>query len=110
MTTYARLLAILVAVSGIGLSAVAAAGDTSKDTWKGAWKFEIDRQDQPSLNYYDSTGKTVFRIGCWTHFEMDAVYPGADQRRSYSRATRRGGLQRTSPSCRNCWARRKDKE
>jgi len=76
MTTHVRLLAISVAVSGVGLSAASAAG-TSKDAWKGAWKFEIDRQDQPSLNYYDSRGKTVFRIGCGAHFDMRAVYPGA---------------------------------
>ena len=74
MTTHVRLLAILVVVSGVGLSAAAAA---SNDTWMGAWKFEIDRQDQPSLNYYDNRGKTVFRIGCGAHYEMDAVYPGA---------------------------------
>jgi hypothetical protein len=77
MTTHARLLAILVAVLGVGLSAAVAATGTSNDTWKGAWKFEIDRQDQPSLNYYDSRGKTVFRIGCGAHFDMRAVYPGA---------------------------------
>ena len=31
------------------------------------------------LGYYDISGKTVFRIFCGTHFEMDAVYPGAPQ-------------------------------
>ena len=76
MTTHARLLAILVAASHFGLSAAAAAG-TSKDTWKGAWKFEIDRQDQPALSYYDTRGKSVFRIGCGAHFDMRAVYPAA---------------------------------
>ena len=77
MTTHARLLAILVAVSHFGLSAAAAAAGTSKDTWKGAWKFEIDRQDQPALSYYDTRGKSVFRIGCGAHFDMRAVYPAA---------------------------------
>ena len=77
MTMHARLLAILVAVPGLGLFAASAAAGTSKDTWWGAWKFEIDRQDQPFLNYYDTRGKTVFRIGCGAHFDMRAVYPGA---------------------------------
>jgi hypothetical protein len=77
MTTYVRLLAILITASHFGLSAAAAAGDTSRDTWKGAWKFEIDRQDQPWLGFYDSKGKTVFRIGCGAHFDMRVVYPGA---------------------------------
>ena len=40
------------AASHFGLSAAVAVGGTSKDTWKGAWKFEIDRQDQPALSYY----------------------------------------------------------
>ena len=77
MTMHARLLAILVAVPVLGLFAASAAAGTSKDTWRGAWKFEIDRQDQPSLNYYDTRGKTVFRIGCGAHFDMRVVYPGA---------------------------------
>jgi hypothetical protein len=77
MRTHARLLAILVAASHFGLSAAVAAGGTSKDTWKDAWKFEIDRQDQPALTYYDTRGKTVFRIGCGAHFDMRAVYPAA---------------------------------
>ena len=84
MTTHARLLAILVAVSGVGLSAAVAA---SNDTWKGAWKFEIDRQDQPSLNYYDNRGKTIFRIGCGAHYEMDAVYPGAAPKQDDTKAS-----------------------
>jgi hypothetical protein len=29
------------------------------------------------LAYYDTRGRTIFRIYCGTHFEMDAVYPGA---------------------------------
>ncbi len=71
-----RLLGILAVASGLALSAALAAGGT----WKGAWKFEIDRQDQPSLNYYDTKGKTVFRIGCGAHLDMHAVYPGAPKK------------------------------
>ena len=77
MTRHTRLLAILVAASHFGLSAAVAVGGTSKDTWKGAWKFEIDRQDQPTLSYHDTRGKSVFRIGCGAHFDMRAVYPAA---------------------------------
>jgi hypothetical protein len=44
------------------------------DVWKGSWKFEIDRHG-PWLGYYDTRAKTVFLIGCGTHFEMLAVYP-----------------------------------
>src|SRR5215475_9788774 len=49
----------------------------ASDVWKGSWKFEIDRRDNPMLAYYDTRGRTIFRIYCGTHFEMDAVYPGA---------------------------------
>jgi hypothetical protein len=73
MSMYPRLLGIAVVVFGFGLSEALPAGDV----WKGSWKFEIDRQDQPWLSYYDTRGKTVFRIGCGVHFEMSAVYPGA---------------------------------
>lgn len=76
MATPARRLVILAVMSGLGLSAARGAGGT----WKGAWKFETDRQDQPALNYYDSKGKTVFRIGCGAHFDMRAVYPGAPKK------------------------------
>jgi hypothetical protein len=59
----------LVAVSGLGLSAAVAA---SNDTWKGAWKLEFPPpRDQPSLSYYDTNGKTVFRLGCRTHYEIE---------------------------------------
>ena len=56
MTPHARLLGIVVALSWLGLSAASAAGGTSKDAWKGTWKFEIDRQDQPWLGFYDTEG------------------------------------------------------
>ena len=87
MTPHARLLGIVVALSWLGLSAASAAGGTSKDTWKGAWKFEIDRQDQPWLGFYDTRGKTVFRIGCGAHFEMDAVYPGGAPKQDHTKAS-----------------------
>src|SRR6516162_2981386 len=87
MTMHARLLAILVAVPVLGLFAASAAAGTSKDTWKGAWKFEIDRQDQPWLSYYDTKGRTVFRIGCGVHYEMSAVYPGAAPKQDDTKAS-----------------------
>jgi hypothetical protein len=87
MTTHVRLLAILVAVLGLGLSAASAA-DTSKDTWKGAWKLEIPPpRDEPWLSYYDTKGKTVFRFGCGTHYEMSAVYPGAAPKQDDTKAS-----------------------
>jgi hypothetical protein len=87
MTRHVRLLAIFVALFGLELSAAVAAG-TSKDTWKGAWKFEIPSpREQPWLSYYDTRGKTVFRFGCGTHYEMDAVYPGAAPKQEHTEAT-----------------------
>ena len=78
-----KLLAIFVAVSGVGLSAASAA-----DTWKGAWKFEMPPpRDQPWISYYDTKGKTVFRFGCGTHYEMDAVYPGSAPKQSDTKAS-----------------------
>jgi hypothetical protein len=87
MTTHAGLLGIVVALSWLGLSAASAAGGTSKDTWKGAWKFEIDRQDQPWLGFYETTGNTVFRIGYGAHFEIDAVYPGGAPKQDHTKAS-----------------------
>jgi hypothetical protein len=76
MTMHAKMLGIVAAISWLGLSAPASAADPiPKDIWKGAWKFETDRWERPYLGYYDTRGKTVFRIGCGTHFELDAVYP-----------------------------------
>jgi hypothetical protein len=68
----AKLLMASVIVSLLGLSAVLAAD--------GAWKFETDKQDQPSLSYLDSDGKTVFWVGCGAHFLMRSVYPGAPKK------------------------------
>ena len=73
MSMHLRLLGIAAVVFGFGLSEALPAGDV----WKGSWKFEIDRQDQPSLSFINTNRKTVFRISCGAHFEMDAVYPGA---------------------------------
>src|SRR6516164_954985 len=73
MPMYARLLGISAVVFGFGLSEALAAGDV----WKGSWKFELDRQDQPALSYYDTKGRRIFGIACGAHFEMNAVYPGA---------------------------------
>ena len=87
MTTHARWPGIIVALSWLALSAAAVAGGTSKDIWNGAWTFEIDRQDRPWLGFYDTTGKTVFRIGCGTHFEIDAVYPGEAPKQDHTEAS-----------------------
>jgi hypothetical protein len=73
MSMYPRLLGIAAVVFGFGLSEALAAGDV----WEGSWKFEIDRQDQPALSYYDTSGRRIFGIACGVHFEMNAVYPGA---------------------------------
>jgi len=76
MSMYARLLGIAAVVFGFGLSEALAAGDV----WKGSWKYELDHSHgagNPMLAYYDTRGRTIFRIYCGTHFETDAVYPGA---------------------------------
>ena len=73
MSMYPRLLGIAAVVFVFGLSEALPAGDV----WKGSWKFEIDRQDQPALSYYDTRGRRIFGIACAMHFEMNAVYPGA---------------------------------
>ncbi len=73
MRMYPRLLGIVAVISSFGLSAALPAGDV----WKGSWKFEIDRRDQPALSYYDTGGRRIFGIACGVHFEMNAVYPGA---------------------------------
>jgi hypothetical protein len=72
VSIFARLPVVLAIVSLLGLTAALAA--------EGAWKFEIDRQDQPSLSYLDSNHKTVFWVGCGAHFLMRAVYPGAPKK------------------------------
>ena len=73
MSMYPRLLGIAAVVLSFGLTKTPLASDV----WKGSWKFEIDRRDNPMLAYYDTRGRTIFRIYCGTHFETDAVYPGA---------------------------------
>ena len=82
MWMYPRLLGIVAVMSGFGLSEALPAGDV----WKGSWKFEIDHRG-PWLGYYDTGGKTVFRIGCGMHFEMDAVYPGASPKQDDTEAS-----------------------
>jgi len=86
MTTHARLLTIVVAASLLGLPAPPAFSETPK-AWKGAWKFEIDRQERPWLGYYDTGGKVVFRFGCGTHVELDAVYPGEAPKQEHTEAS-----------------------
>jgi hypothetical protein len=74
MSMIARLVGIAVIVFGLGVSEAFAADNARK----GAWKFELS-QDQPWLGYYDPEGKTVFLIGCGTHFEVLAVYPATSK-------------------------------
>ena len=83
MSMYPRLLGIAAVVFGCGLSEALPAGDV----WKGSWKFEIDRRDNPMLAYYDTSGRTIFRIYCGTHFETDAVYPGAAPKEDHTPAS-----------------------
>jgi hypothetical protein len=83
MPTYANLLVIAVVVFRFGLSEPLSAGDV----WKGSWKFELDRRDDPYVSYYDTSGKTIFRIFCGTHFEVDAVYPGAPPKQEHTPAS-----------------------
>lgn len=63
-----------------------AAGGSSKDMWSGAWTLEMDR-DRPWLTFYDTSRKTVFRFGCGTHYELDAVYPGEAPKQDHTAAT-----------------------
>jgi hypothetical protein len=77
MSIYPKLRGIAAVVFGFGLAEALAAGDV----WKGSWKYEVDRQDQPALSYYDTRGKRIFGIACGTHFEINAVYPGAAPRK-----------------------------
>ena len=87
MATHARLLGIVVALSWLGLSAAMAAGGPSKDMWRGAWTLEMDRYDRPWLTFFDTNRKTVFRFGCGTHYELDAVYPGEAPKQEHTEAT-----------------------
>ena len=70
-------------MSGLGLPEALIAGDV----WKGSRKFESDRFDRPFLTYSDTGGKTVFRFGCGTHFELDAVYPGEAPKQDHTAAS-----------------------
>jgi hypothetical protein len=82
MSIAAALRGIAVIVCGIGLSDGLAA-----DIYNGAWKFEVDRQDQPALGYYDPHGKTVFLISCGAHFDILAVYPATPKQDGRQSAT-----------------------
>jgi hypothetical protein len=82
MSMLARLLGMAAVLSGLGLSEALAADNV----WKGAWKFEMS-QDQPWLGYHDPQGKTVFLIGCGTHFEVLAVYPATPKQDGRQRAS-----------------------
>ena len=81
MSIYLRLLGIAAVVFGFGPSEALLG-----DVWKGSWKFEMDRWDRPWVVYYNARGKTVFRFGCGTHFEMDAVYPGGAPEQDHTKA------------------------
>ena len=76
-------LGIAAIVFGLNVSGAHAAGDA----WKGAWKFETSHQGQPWLGYHDPKGKTVFLIGCGTHFEILAVYPATPKLEGRQSAT-----------------------
>jgi len=83
----ARLLGIVVALMWLGVSAAMAAGRPSKDMLGGAWTLEMDRYDRPWLTFHDTNRKTVFRFGCGTHDELDAVYPGEAPKQDHTEAT-----------------------
>jgi hypothetical protein len=73
MPIFARLFGIAAVVLGLGLSEALAG-----DVLKGGWKLEMPPpRDTPFLTFYDTNRKTVFRFGCGTHYEMDAVFPGS---------------------------------
>ncbi len=84
MSIYPRLLGIAAVVLGFGLAKALAAGDVTK----GAWKLEMPApRDEPFLTYYDTHRKTVFRFGCGTHYELDAVYPGTAPKQDHTEAS-----------------------
>jgi hypothetical protein len=82
MSTYSRLLGIAGVACGLCLSEALFAADL----WKGSWQLEFDR-DRPFLTYFATGGKTVFRFGCGTHFELDAVYPGEAPKQDHTKAS-----------------------
>ena len=83
MSILARLSGITAILFALGVSGARAADNA----WKGAWKFETSHQGQPWLGYHDPRGKTVFLIGCGTHFEILAVYPVTPQQDGRESAT-----------------------
>jgi hypothetical protein len=86
MTTPVRQLELVVALLWLGLSGAMAAGVMSNDLWKGAWTLDMDRYDRPWLTFQDTRRKTVFRFGCGTHYELDAVYPGEAPKQDHTEA------------------------
>jgi hypothetical protein len=53
----------------------------------GAWTLDRDRYERPWLTFSDTHHKTVFRFGCGTHYELDAVYPGEAPKQDHTSAT-----------------------
>jgi hypothetical protein len=83
MSMFARLFGIAAIVFALDVSGALAADNVQR----GAWKFELSHQGQPWLGYHDSAGKTVFLIGCGTHFEVLAVYPATPKQDERQAAT-----------------------
>ena len=77
---------IALALSCLG-SVAMAAGGAPKNVLNGAWTLEMDRYDRPWLTFNDTHRKTVFRFGCGTHYELDAVYPGQAPKQDHTEAT-----------------------
>src|SRR6516164_9666954 len=102
MSMYARLLGIAAVVFGFGLSEALPASDV----WKGSWKFEIDRRDNPMLAYYDTRGRTIFRIYCGDAFRDGCGLSGRGAKRGHHRLDHdrqrqdADGLRRLRPSTR----------
>jgi hypothetical protein len=83
MSILARLSGIIAILFALGVSKAFPADNV----WKGAWKFETSHQGQPWLGYHDPKGKTVFLIGCGTHFEILSVYPATPKQDGRQSAT-----------------------
>lgn len=83
MSMFTRLLGIAAVLFALGASEAYPA----ETVWKGAWKFDTSHQDQPWLGFYEPKGKTVFLIGCGTHFEVLAVYPATPKQDGRQPAT-----------------------
>jgi hypothetical protein len=82
-----RLLGLVLALSWLGLSAANAAGVPPNEIQSGAWTLEMDHYDRPWLSFFDTHHKLVFRFGCGTHYELNAVYPGEAPKQEHTEAT-----------------------